>query len=87
MRSKPTSSVVPAGLRRTLLELQQALQNDQSGIAAITAAIGKRVRFDAAQTLTVAEQAQALANIGAVAASDIGDTATDFVAIFDAALV
>ena len=71
----------------TLLELQQALQNDQSGIAAITATIDKRVRFDAAQTLTVAEQAQALANIGAVAASDIGDTATDFVAIFDAALV
>ena len=71
----------------TLLELQQALQNDQSGIAAITAAIDKRVRFDAAQTLTVAEQAQALANIGAVAASDIGDTATDFVAIFNAALV
>jgi hypothetical protein len=37
----------------TLLELQQALQNDQTGIAALTAAIDKRVRFDAAQTLTV----------------------------------
>ena len=71
----------------TLLELQQALQNDQSGIAALTASIDKRVRFDAAQTLTVLEQQQARTNIGAVAATDIGDVATDFVAIFEAALV
>jgi len=71
----------------TLMELQQALQNDQSGIAALTSAIDKRVRFDAAQTLTVLEQQQARTNIGAVAATDIGDVATDFVAIFEAALV
>ena len=71
----------------TLLELQQALQNDQSGIAALTASIDKRVRFDAAQTLTVLEQQQARTNIGAVATTDIGDVATDFVAIFEAALV
>ena len=71
----------------TLLELQQALQNDQSGIAALTSAIDKRVRFDAAQTLTVVEQQQARTNIGAVAATNIGDVATDFVAIFEAALV
>ena len=71
----------------TLLELQQALQNDQTGIAALIAAIDKRVRFDAAQTLTVPEQTQARSNIGAVAATDIGDTDTDFVAIFNAALV
>lgn len=71
----------------TLLELQQALQNDQTGIAALTASIDKRVRFDAAQALTVPEQTQARDNIGAVAATDIGDTTTDFVAIFDAALV
>lgn len=71
----------------TLLELQQALQNDQSGIAALTAAIDKRVRFDAEQTLTDAEKQQARSNIGAVAAADIGDTTTDFVAIFNDALV
>ena len=45
------------------------------------------MRFDAAQTLTVPEQQQARDNIGAVAATDIGDTTTDFVAIFNAALV
>jgi hypothetical protein len=44
------------------------------------------VRFDAAQTLTVAEQMQARTNIGAVAADDIGNTDTDFVAAFDGAL-
>ena len=34
----------------------------------------------------VAEQLQARTNIGAVAASDVGNTDTDFVVIFDGAL-
>ena len=71
----------------TLLELQQALQNDQTGIAVLTAAIDKRVRFDAVQTLTAPEQLQTRTNIGAVASIDIGDTTTDFVAIFEAQLI
>ncbi|WP_127476575.1 hypothetical protein [Sulfurivermis fontis] len=71
----------------TLLELQQALQNDQSGIAALTAAIETRVRFDAPQTLTAVERQQARDNIGAVGVDDIGDVNTDFVAIFNAALI
>ena len=71
----------------TLLELQQALQNDQTGIAALTAAIDKRVRFDAAQTLMAPEQLQARTNIGAVASIDIGDTSTDFVTLFEAQLI
>lgn len=71
----------------TLLELQQALQSDQSGIAALTASLDKRVRFDAVQTLTVVEQTQALSNIGGVAASALGDTSVDYVALFNAALV
>ena len=71
----------------TLLELQQAIQADQSGITALLDAVNKRVRYDAAQTLTVAEQAQARSNIGAAAASDVGDTTFDFVAAFEAALV
>jgi len=45
------------------------------------------VRFDAAQTLTAPEQAQARSNIGAVAASDVGNTDTDFVVVFEGALV
>ena len=38
-------------------------------------------------SLTAAEQLQARSNIGAVAASDVGNTDTDFVAVFVGALV
>lgn len=71
----------------TLRELQQALESDQTGIAALTAALDKRVRVDALQTLTEAEKRQARSNIDAVATADIGDPTTDFVALFNAALV
>ena len=71
----------------TLLEIQQLLQNGTSGLDALLTAVNHRVRFDAAQTLTVAEQQQARSNIGAVAAGDVGDTDTDFVAVFEGALV
>ena len=71
----------------TLVEIQQLLQNGTSGLDALLAAINNRVRFDAAQTLTAPEQAQARSNIGAVAASDVGNTDTDFVAVFEGALI
>lgn len=71
----------------TLKELQTAILDDQSGITALLTAIDKRVRFDAVQTLTAEEQLQARQNIGAVAMDDIGDTQTDFVAIFEVALI
>lgn len=71
----------------TLVEIQQLLQNGTSGLDALLAAVNNRVRFDAAQTLTAPEQAQARSNIGAVAISDVGDTDTDFVAVFEGALV
>ena len=71
----------------TLLEIQQLLQNGTTGLDALLAAVNNRVRFDAAQTLSAPEQAQARSNIGAVAASDIGNTDTDFVAVFEGALV
>jgi hypothetical protein len=70
----------------TLVELQQAIQNDSSGIAAIATAIDRRVRFDSEQVLSDEEQVQARGNIGAVALTDIGDTSIDFIAIFDTAL-
>jgi capsid protein len=71
----------------TLVEIQQLLQNGTSGLDALLAAVNNRVRFDTAQTLTAPEQAQARSNIGAVAASDVGNTDTDFVAVFEGALV
>jgi capsid protein len=70
----------------TLKELQDAVLQDQSGIAALLAAIDKRVRFDAAQTLTNAEQTQARDNIGTIAAAAIGDPDVDLVAVFETAL-
>ena len=70
----------------TLVEIQQLLQNGTSGLDALLAAVNNRVRFDAAQTLSTPEQAQARSNIGAVGASDVGDTDTDFVAVFEGAL-
>ena len=70
----------------TLVEIQQLLQNGTSGLDALLAAVNNRVRFDAAQTLSAPEQAQARRNIGAVAVSDVGDTDTDFVAVFEGAL-
>ena len=71
----------------TLLEIQRAIQSGDTATTALLDAVNKRVRYDAAQTLTVAEQTQARSNIGAVAASDVGDTTFNFVAAFEAALV
>lgn len=71
----------------TLKELQDAILNDQTGVAALLAAVDARVRFDAAQSLTALEQSQARQNIGAVAVDAIGDPDADFVAIFETALV
>lgn len=65
----------------TLQEIQLALQSDDSDIASIMTALGNRLRFDAAQTLTTPQKAQACANIG------VGDPETDFVAVFNAGLV
>ena len=70
----------------TLKELQTAILSDESGIAALLTAVDKRVRFDAAQSLTAPEQTQARQNIGAIAATAIGDPETDFVLVFEAAL-
>ncbi|WP_019584659.1 hypothetical protein [Deinococcus apachensis] len=71
----------------TLKELTDKLSSEDSVIAAITTALDNRVRFDAAQTLTGPQQAQARTNIGAVAATDIGNFDRDLVADFNAALV
>lgn len=71
----------------TLVEIQQLLQNGTTGLDALLAAVNNRVRFDAAQSLTVAEQLQARSNIGGCDGTDVGNTDTDFVAVFVGALV
>lgn len=75
----------PAALD-TLAELAAALGGDANFSATVTTALSNRVRVDAAQSLTAPQQVQARSNIGAVAASDIGDVSTNFVSIFESAL-
>ncbi|AGR47729.1 capsid-related protein [Sinorhizobium phage phiM7] len=71
----------------TLKELGDALAANDGDIATITTALANRVRFDAAQTLTSGEQLQARQNIAAVSTADVGDTTTNYVTLFEAALV
>lgn len=62
-----TAALVDAapGTLDTLNELAAALGDDANFATTINTALGNRVRFDAAQTLTTAQQIQARANIGA----------------------
>lgn len=76
----------PAALD-TLNELSAALGADPNFSATVSTALGNRVRVDAAQSFTAGQQQQGRANIGAVAAADVGDTAADFVAVFENALL
>ena len=72
----------------TFKELQTRWENNDSAADAFTAALGKRVRFDTAQTLTVTEKATARSNIGAASAEDLGDVASiNLVEIYNAAKV
>lgn len=74
----------------TLNELAAALGNDPSFAATIATEIANRVRFDAAQTLTAPQQAQARANIGAASAADVaglGAYDRDYAADYAAAKV
>lgn len=63
----------------TLNELAAALGNDPSFATTISTALGKRLRFDAAQSLTAPEQLQGCNNLG------VGDPTTDFVASYNTA--
>jgi hypothetical protein len=70
----------------TLNELAAAIGDDENFSATITTALGSRLRFDAVQTLTGPQLSQGQANLNVVDALDIGNTDTNFVTIFEAAL-
>ena len=63
----------------TLNEIAAALGDDPNFSATIVAALGERVRFDAPQTKSAAEQLQACENIG------VGDPEADHLATYIAA--
>lgn len=71
----------------TLSELQALLEGDAAELADIMTALAKRIRFDAAQTLTTQEKLQARQNMDAQSASEIGFADNDFVAVLNAAMV
>lgn len=70
---------VPAAFD-TFKEIAAYIDTDTTLGASLSTAVTKRVRFDATQTLTLAEQTQACNNIG------IGNPDTDFVAVFNLAM-
>ena len=63
----------------TLKEPQDAIGNDPTFAATLATQMSKRLRFDAAQTLTVPEQLQACTNLG------LGNPDTDFLAAYTTA--
>lgn len=63
----------------TLVEVATKLASDDGAIAGLLTAVGNRVSFADAQTLTAQQQAQACANIG------VGDPETDFVTAYTTA--
>jgi hypothetical protein len=60
---------------------------DDDALAALTTAVGNRVRFDAAQSLTGTQQTQARDNIGAISAAAIGDPEHNYVTDFENGLL
>lgn len=69
----------------TLGEIATALGNDASLSATITTALGFRLKFDAAQTLTAPQKVQGNANLGSAALVDTGTLDTDLVALYTTA--
>ena len=70
----------------TLIEISDKLASEESDISGLLTAMGNRVRFDAAQVLTAPQKVQALSNIGAISAADVGDVNSNFVTTFETAL-
>lgn len=71
----------------TLLEIANKLASDDGVTAGLLTSIGNKVAYDQAQSLTTPQKAQAIANIGAISAADVGDVNTNFVTTFEGALV
>lgn len=74
------------GALDTLNELAAALGDDPSFATTISAALGNRLRVDAAQTLSGPQQAQGQANLSVYSRAELGDPTTDFVAVLTSAL-
>jgi hypothetical protein len=65
----------------TFQEVETAMNANTSAASSLLTAVGNRVRFDSAQTLTAPQMTQACVNIG------VGEPDTDFAAAFATAVV
>jgi hypothetical protein len=63
----------------TLVEIATQLSSDQTALSGLLTAVGNRVAYDAAQTLTTGQKAQACSNIG------VGDPDHNFVTDYNTA--
>lgn len=75
----------PAALD-TLNELAAAIGDDANFAATVTTALGNRLRFDAAQTLTSGQKTQGQDNLDVYSKTAIGDPETNFVTVFNTAV-
>lgn len=71
----------------TLKELEDLFAATGADLSGITTALGNRVRFDAAQSLTAPQKVTANTNMGSVSLVQLGDPDTNYVTIFEAGLV
>lgn len=71
----------------TFAEVAAQLATDETAAAALTTAVGNRLRVDGvAQTISTANQATARTALGVPSTTEVGDVTTDFVTPFVAAL-
>ncbi len=75
----------PAALD-TLNELAAALGDDANFAATVNTALTKRLRFDAAQSLTAGEKTQGQTNLDVYSKAAVGNPETNFVTSFEAAI-
>lgn len=75
------------GALDTLNELAAALGDDPNFAATTSTALGNRLRVDAAQTLSAGQKQQGQDNLDVYSRAQIGDPSTDFVTVFESALV
>ena len=70
----------------TLQELKDLLDGAETDLTSLTTALGNRLRFDAAQSLTAQQKVQANTNMGSLSLIQAGDPDTNLVAVFEAGL-
>ena len=70
----------------TLQELAKAIGDDANFAGTVTDALGKRLRLDAAQSLTAVQKTRGQENLSVYSREAIGNPETDLVAAFESAL-